>query len=148
MENQPTLAEQLGHRSVAETSAAYSNPLTPEVVSAILRDPDSPLYPSRIAVYCDECGTTESGEYMVSEEQTKAERLEVARAHLRKQGWQCDEDGDFCREHAAEAPEEKQTFCDFGVTDTPGSGCILMAGHEPASRHVVTAGDTDDEDEW
>jgi hypothetical protein len=30
-------------------------PLTPEVVSAILRDPDSPLYPSKIGVFCDEC---------------------------------------------------------------------------------------------
>lgn len=81
-------------------------PIPPEIVSAILRDPDSPLFPSRIAVFCDECGFTESGEYMVSEEQTKAERLEVARAHLRKRGWQCDEDGDFCREHAGSPVEE------------------------------------------
>jgi hypothetical protein len=146
MTEQRSISQQLGHISVEESTAAYATPLTPEVVSAILRDPDSPLYPSRIAVFCDECGTTESDEYMVSEEQTKAERLEVARSHLRKQGWQCDEDGDFCREHAAEEPEQEQTFCDFGVTSAPGSGCILLAGHEPTNRHIVTPGDTDDEE--
>lgn len=74
--------------------------MPPDMVNAIVRDMDDPRFPSRIAVFCDECGFTESGEYMVSEEQSKAERLEVARAHLRKSGWQCDEDGDFCREHA------------------------------------------------
>lgn len=106
MNDQPSINQQLGHITVEESTAAYATPLAPEIVSAILRDPDSPLYPSRIAVFCDECGFTESGEYMVSEEQTKAERLEVARAHLRKRGWQCDEDGDFCREHASSPVEE------------------------------------------
>lgn len=36
-------------------------------------------------------------------------------------------------------------FCTFGVTDVPGSGCVLLAGHEPANRHVVTDGDLDEE---
>lgn len=85
MENQPT-----------------AQPLTPEIVSAILRDPDSPLYPSRICVFCDECGIQFGGEFMVSEEQTKTERLEVARAHMRTQGWQCDRSGDYCPTHKAE----------------------------------------------
>jgi hypothetical protein len=68
----------------------------PEIVSAALRDPHSPLYPSQIGVYCDECGTTTEADYLVSTEQTKAERLDVARQHLRRQGWICDERGDYC----------------------------------------------------
>lgn len=75
-------------------------PLPPAVVSAILRDPDSPLYPSKIVVFCDDCGTEVAGEFMVSTEQTSAERLEVARAHFRGKGWQCDQSGDYCPEHA------------------------------------------------
>lgn len=132
------------------TDRSTAQTLTPEIVSAILRDPDSPLYPSRICVFCDDCGAEFSGEYMVSEEQTSAERLEVARAHMRTKGWQCDQDGDFCPEHSTtpDSEQEEPTFCDFGVTDASGSGCILMAGHEPANRHVVTPGDTDDGDDW
>jgi hypothetical protein len=76
-------------------------PLPPEVVSAILRDPDSPLYPSRIGVFCDSCFTAESNDYMVSDDMDRDERLEVARAHMRTRGWQCDATGDFCPEHRA-----------------------------------------------
>jgi len=68
----------------------------PEIVNAIVRDPNDPRYPSQIGVYCDECGTTITADYLVSTEQTKAERLEVARAHLRQDGWICDERGDYC----------------------------------------------------
>lgn len=96
MTDHRTTAKKLGHTEVEETMGAYT--LTPEIVSAILRDPDSPLYPSRITVFCDECGTEFTGEFMVSEEQNSAERLEVARAHMRTQGWQCDDEGDFCPE--------------------------------------------------
>ncbi|MFF8910196.1 hypothetical protein [Streptomyces olivaceoviridis] len=97
-------AEQLGHASAEQTAAAYSAdtapaPLPPALVSAILRDPDSPYYPSKIVVFCDECGTESARDYMVSTEQTSAERLEVARRHLRAEGWQCDATGDFCPEH-------------------------------------------------
>jgi hypothetical protein len=42
---------------------------------------------------------------------------------------------------------EQRTFCDFGVTDVPGSGCVLLAGHEPANRHVVTPGDVEEGDD-
>lgn len=37
-------------------------------------------------------------------------------------------------------------LCTFGEGDAPGSGCILPAGHQPASRHIVTAGDADIDD--
>ncbi|MFJ8603420.1 hypothetical protein ACIREM_32880 [Streptomyces shenzhenensis] len=100
MENQPT-----------------PQPLTPEVVSAILRDPDSPLYPSRICVFCDECGTEFVGEFMVSEEQTSTERLEVARAHMRTQGWQCDRAGDYCPEHKRAAADEPSACIAHGIGD-------------------------------
>lgn len=79
-----------------------AQPLTPEIVSAILRDPDSPLYPSQITVFCDHCGTKATGDYMVSEGMTRAERLAVARKHLAIKGWEHDDIGDdFCPEHAA-----------------------------------------------
>jgi hypothetical protein len=77
-------------------------PLTPEVVSAILRNPDDPRYPSQITVFCDHCGTKATNEYMVDEQMTRDERLGVARAHLvANKGWESTPDGgDFCPEHA------------------------------------------------
>ncbi|MFJ3097386.1 hypothetical protein [Streptomyces hydrogenans] len=77
--------------------------LTAEVVSAILRDPDSPLYPTQITVFCDHCGREATRDYMVSDSMTSTERLAAARTHLaQNEGWQHDEDGDdFCPEHAA-----------------------------------------------
>jgi hypothetical protein len=87
----------LGHVSTGVVSSyATAKPLTPEVVNAIVRDPNCPLYPSQIGVFCDRCGTEVLADYMVSSEQTKSERLEVAREHLRGRGWRCDEDGDIC----------------------------------------------------
>lgn len=77
--------------------------LTPETLSAILRDPDNPLYPCRITVFCDHCGRESTGEYLVSVEMSRAERLAVARKHLvDNEGWEHADDGDdFCPEHAA-----------------------------------------------
>jgi hypothetical protein len=40
-------------------------------------------------------------------------------------------------------PAEETGWCSFGEDDAPWSGCILPAGHEPASRHLVTPGDVD-----
>ena len=72
---------------------------TPEQVSAILRSadtgPDAP-YPCQIGVYCDDCGTTVKRDYIVNDLMSKPERLEIARTHLRAEGWQCDADGDYC----------------------------------------------------
>lgn len=107
MENHRETAEQLGHASVEETSATYGigappAPLPPALVSAILRDEDSPYYPSKIVVFCDDCGAEDARDYMVSTEQSSAERLEVARAQLRAEGWQCDRSGDYCPRHKAE----------------------------------------------
>jgi len=75
-------------------------PLPPEIISAILRDPDSPYYPSQITVFCDTCGIQETADYLVSESMTRQERLDVARRHLaRTKGWRTDETGDFCPPH-------------------------------------------------
>ncbi|MCX4450647.1 hypothetical protein [Streptomyces sp. NBC_01789] len=80
-----------------------TQPITPETVSAILRDPNSPLYPTQITVFCDHCGTEATGDYMVSGEMTSAQRLAVAREYLvANEGWEHDEYGDdFCPEHAS-----------------------------------------------
>lgn len=82
------------------------NTLTPDVVNAIVRDMDDPRYPSKITVFCDHCGATNTGEYMVSAEMTPSERLAVARKHLvNNEGWEHTEDGDdFCPTHAG-SPE-------------------------------------------
>lgn len=81
------------------------NTLTPDAVNAIVRDMDDPRFPTRITVFCDHCGLKRPGEYMVSEDMDRTERLAVARKHLvENEGWQCDEDGDdFCPEHAGSA---------------------------------------------
>lgn len=84
-------------------------PLSPDLVNAIVRNPDDPRYPSRITVFCDHCGTENTGEYMVSAEMTSRERLDVARRHLvANAGWEHTADGDdFCPDHAG-SPAEKQ----------------------------------------
>ncbi|GAA0501153.1 hypothetical protein [Streptomyces olivaceiscleroticus] len=77
---------------------------TPETISAILRSNDtSPeaLYPAQIGVFCDDCGTVHEGDYLVNDLTTQPERFEIARAHLRKQGWSCTEEADRCPECAA-----------------------------------------------
>lgn len=77
-------------------------PLTPDIVNAIVRDPDGLDYPSRITVFCDHCGVENTGEYMVSAAMTPTERLAVARTHLvNNEGWEHTGDGDdFCPAHA------------------------------------------------
>ncbi|HEY9410948.1 MAG TPA: hypothetical protein VIP77_15305 [Jiangellaceae bacterium] len=71
--------------------------LTPEQVTAAIRDPESGLMPVQIGVFCDDCGTTAERDYLVSEDTTQKGRFAIARAHLAKnEGWQCDLYGDFC----------------------------------------------------
>lgn len=54
------------------------------------------MYPSQIGVFCDKCGTVHEADYLVPETSTQPERFEVARAHLRTQGWSCTPGGDLC----------------------------------------------------
>jgi hypothetical protein len=89
-------------------------PLTPEIVSAILRDPDRPHYPTQITVFCDHCGTEHTGDYMVHEGMSSEERLAVARQHLvDNEGWEHTDDGDdFCPEHAG-SPSKPQALVEL-----------------------------------
>lgn len=81
--------------------------LTPEEISAAIRDPNSGAMPVQIAVYCDGCMRTAIHDYLVRVEATKRERLEAARDHMRrKDGWQCDEHGDFCPACRTDPPKE------------------------------------------
>jgi len=81
-------------------------PLTPDMVNAIVLDPGSPLYPDQITVFCDHCGVENTGDYMVSTGMTSRERLDVARKYLvQNEGWEHTSDGDdFCPAHAG-SPE-------------------------------------------
>jgi hypothetical protein len=79
-------------------------------------DDDTPTgqhYPCQIGVYCDDCGFTRTGDYLVSDLMTKDERLSVARNWLvRNENWQCDADGDYCPAHARPTevtPERRAT---------------------------------------
>ena len=102
-------------------------PLTPEMVSAILRDPDSPYFPTQIGVFCDGCGAIVEHDYMVSEGMTKIERLGVARKHLKEEErWSCGPDGDFCP--SCKTP--KQAICECGHRSHPGEKCreLVMPG--------------------
>ncbi|MET7713708.1 hypothetical protein [Streptomyces sp. NPDC005407] len=85
---------------------------TPEEVSAILRSndtsPEAP-YPCQIGVYCDDCGTVVSRDFIVNDLMPKPERLELARAALRAEGWTCDADGDLCPPCAKDAPAHEGT---------------------------------------
>jgi hypothetical protein len=77
--------------------------MPPDMVNAIVRDMDDPRYPSKITVYCDDCGIERTGEYMVSAEMTSMQRLAVARKHLvDNEKWKHDPNTgeDFCPAHA------------------------------------------------
>lgn len=62
---------------------------------ANLNDDTAP-YPSQITIFCDDCSTEHTGDYLVPADATKAGRLGVARAHLRTLGWICNLIGDYC----------------------------------------------------
>lgn len=79
------------------------NTLTPDQVNAIVRDMDDPRYPTQVGIFCNTCFVTESHEFMVSNDMSRDERAETARAHMRTTGWECSERGDFCPAHAGSA---------------------------------------------
>lgn len=64
--------------------------------------PTGQKYPAQITVFCDHCGHERTGDYIVTDTMTRAERLAVARKHLvANEGWEHADDGDdFCPEHA------------------------------------------------
>ena len=48
--------------------------------------PTTDRYPTRIVVFCDGCGSDDTGEYVVDDTMDSTERLEIARSHMRTQG--------------------------------------------------------------
>jgi hypothetical protein len=62
----------------------------------ILKSADDPRYPTKVTLYCDECGVRLSVEIIVTDAVPGPQRLEMGRAYLRTLGWQADEEGDFC----------------------------------------------------
>jgi hypothetical protein len=58
--------------------------------------PTGQKYPCALGVFCDTCGTTLRGDFIVTDTMTKPERLEVVREHVRGLGWSCTEAGDYC----------------------------------------------------
>jgi hypothetical protein len=56
-------------------------------------------YPKQIAVFCDECGTDEVHDYMVSEDDDQETRLGYARKYLAEEkGWLIQDNLDLCPE--------------------------------------------------
>lgn len=81
--------------------------LPDEVVNAIVRDPNDPRYPAAITVYCDRCHVERQSSYIVHDKLARAERLAIARAHMRTLGWVCDTTGDHCPDcHPADTGKE------------------------------------------
>jgi hypothetical protein len=81
-------------------------PLSPDAVNAIVRDMDDPRYPTQVGIFCDTCHRVESAQFMVTDDMDRPERAELARAEVRTRGWRCDDEGDFCPEHADQAAVE------------------------------------------
>jgi hypothetical protein len=82
----------------------------PDFVNAVVRGDVPGVMPTCITVFCDVCGVEHTGDYLVGEDDPSAVRLGYARAHMREQGWRCDERGDLCPPCAAADAEG------FGIT--------------------------------
>ena len=112
------------------TNQTTPEPLSPEMVNAIVRDMDDPRFPARITVFCDHCGVEDTGEYLVHEGMTRTERLAVARKHLvESKGWEHTAEGDdFCPTHASPSARGQGTAAcakcktPFDPTDTRFDG--------------------------
>ncbi|MFE0877294.1 hypothetical protein ACFW4X_20965 [Streptomyces smyrnaeus] len=84
-----SIADQFDAAAAAEGDEPIPYPATEQ--------PTGQKFPCGIAVFCDQCGTTHRGDYIVTDQMTRGDRLEVARDHLRRnEGWSCTADGDFC----------------------------------------------------
>lgn len=78
-------------------------PIAPELGAIVPHPPTfrvselpDDMFPSLITVFCDRCGAECSEDVIVRESDRQHTRFGYLRAHLRRQGWQCDERGDFC----------------------------------------------------
>ncbi|MFB7917066.1 hypothetical protein [Streptomyces sp. NPDC056061] len=82
------------------------------VVANLPDEDDAPTgqkFPCGLGVFCDTCGATFKGDFIVSDTMTKVERLAVIRDHVRTElGWQCDDAGDFCPKCRPNVPTAEQ----------------------------------------
>ena len=76
--------------------SAPAGPADPDFVNAVVRGDVPGATVTCITVFCDVCGVEHTGDYLVRADESRGGRHEVARAHLREQGWRCDEHGDLC----------------------------------------------------
>lgn len=93
----------------------------------------TPEQVSAIAVYCGDCGSAVTADYIVSADETGAERLELAREHLRAEGWRCNDKGDLCPACPAPAPHGPRAARQVAEA-------LAAAGHH---SHLATDGQDD-----
>ncbi|ACU71925.1 hypothetical protein Caci_3016 [Catenulispora acidiphila DSM 44928] len=103
-------------------------------------DDDSTPYPTQLCIFCDECGTENTADYLVAAESTKSEQFEVARTHLRTVGWFCTPAGDYCPDCVKAgavvtdgSPADYETKVDRPACPDCGNGC---GGHASEIYHV------------
>ena len=77
--------------------------------------------PAQLTIYCDDCGRTDTRDYLVSSADSAETKFGYARALLNRIGWRCDDGGDTCPRCLADEadpnrdPELVKTFfgCDW-----------------------------------
>lgn len=118
------------------TDTRHPGLITPDNAPCLsdLNDDTSP-YPTQITIFCDNCGVENTADYLVTADSTSAERLDIARDHMRTQlGWTCDENGDHCPACVRlRAGLPYETAIDTPECPDCGNGC---GGHDPETYHV------------
>jgi hypothetical protein len=103
--------------------------------------------PILVMVFCDDCGVTHAGQFLVPAGQ---DSLEVARAHMaRHLGWRIIPDGDFCPDcvkvSGIEELEKADTMHVYPLHDlvehlTCGDGCVCVPRADPVKRDDGSVG--------
>ncbi|WP_327710068.1 hypothetical protein OG912_16965 [Streptomyces sp. NBC_00464] len=103
--------------------------------------PTGQKYPCGLGVFCDSCGTEFRGDFIVTDTMTKAERLEVVRAHVRTAlRWQCNSGGDFCESCAEQRRAAAEPPCTNPRHTGPLRAQLGCNGPDPTS--IATEKDT------
>lgn len=109
---------------------------------------DEETYPADLVVFCEGCGTEAAHDYIVSAVVTREERLEIARAHMRTNGWSCTDGGDFCPTcrtadpaPTADVSEWAASLGKAGLTPHPPAGWRCTGVGWEAAVQVATSHD-------
>jgi hypothetical protein len=98
-------------------------------------DNETGYYPSQIGVFCDDCGTTFTGDYVVHTSMTRTERLAVARKHLTdNENWDCGPAGDLCPNCKADEPGMCPGCDTAAIERCVGCGSCRCDTHEHCTR--------------